>query len=332
MSAQDNDYFRILGVGRNATQADIDRAFRQQARKHHPDKTGSQSATYDKINSAAQVLKSPSQRRKYREELEARERREAASRDARQAEAAEAASEDRKNQELRDLQEKLEAGKRKAKAQKARAKQEKKDAEEREAAAFAAHASSAWPPVQPQHPSFTPQAHNNFGRQRSGWQAEENYGGSFGSPNTHYSSHGSTGFRGTAPATQYPGARRPEETAAWHSSPNWDQNPYPQSHFRAGVRSSGGSWDLQGTPPKARPSWTRENRFEQPAHLADELGKSLEKLAVEAEGPVDNEERLCLERLRGVVETLRMELITLHRRAAHPQQPPRFSPSPHPPC
>ena len=34
------DYYKTLGVNRNASQSDIKRAFKKQAMKHHPDKGG----------------------------------------------------------------------------------------------------------------------------------------------------------------------------------------------------------------------------------------------------------------------------------------------------
>jgi curved DNA-binding protein len=61
------DYYKILGVPRNATQEDIQRAYRRRARKYHPDvnKDKNAEAEFKKINEANEVLKDPEKRRLY---------------------------------------------------------------------------------------------------------------------------------------------------------------------------------------------------------------------------------------------------------------------------
>jgi curved DNA-binding protein len=62
------DYYRILGVDRNATQADIKRAYRGLAREYHPDvKPGDTAAEtrFKEINEAYEVLGDPQKRAKY---------------------------------------------------------------------------------------------------------------------------------------------------------------------------------------------------------------------------------------------------------------------------
>jgi curved DNA-binding protein len=68
MSVQFKDYYAILGVPRDATAADIKKAFRKLARKHHPDVAKDKKAAEEKfkeINEAYEVLGDPEKRGKY---------------------------------------------------------------------------------------------------------------------------------------------------------------------------------------------------------------------------------------------------------------------------
>ena len=58
------DYYRILGVEVDASRAEIDRQFRRQASKHHPDLGGSEE-TMKTLNEAYGVLRDEVQRRDY---------------------------------------------------------------------------------------------------------------------------------------------------------------------------------------------------------------------------------------------------------------------------
>jgi len=62
------DYYKTLGVGRNASEKDIKKAYRQLARNYHPDvnpgdKTAE--AKFKAINEAYEVLSDPKKRKKY---------------------------------------------------------------------------------------------------------------------------------------------------------------------------------------------------------------------------------------------------------------------------
>jgi curved DNA-binding protein len=68
MSVQFKDYYAILGLPRNASAADIKKAFRNLARKHHPDVAKDKKAAEEKfkeINEAYEVLGDPEKRGKY---------------------------------------------------------------------------------------------------------------------------------------------------------------------------------------------------------------------------------------------------------------------------
>ena len=62
------DYYKILGLEKNATEDDIKKAYRKLARKHHPDLNPNNSEAHKKfqqINEANEVLSDPEKRKKY---------------------------------------------------------------------------------------------------------------------------------------------------------------------------------------------------------------------------------------------------------------------------
>ena len=61
------DYYKTLGVKRNATQEEITKAYRKLARKYHPDVSKDKGAEdkFKTINEAHDVLKDPDKRKKY---------------------------------------------------------------------------------------------------------------------------------------------------------------------------------------------------------------------------------------------------------------------------
>lgn len=61
------DYYEILGVGKTAAQDEIRKAYRQLAKKYHPDvnKAPDAEKKYKDINEAYEVLKDPEKRQKY---------------------------------------------------------------------------------------------------------------------------------------------------------------------------------------------------------------------------------------------------------------------------
>lgn len=67
MSVRYQDYYAVLGVSRTASQDEVRRAYRQLARKHHPDVDKSDGATqrFQQITEAYEVLKDPATRQKY---------------------------------------------------------------------------------------------------------------------------------------------------------------------------------------------------------------------------------------------------------------------------
>jgi len=70
MPVEFKDYYDVLGVTRNATDAEIKKAFRRLARKYHPDVAKDKTTAEEKfkeINEANEVLSDPEKRRKYDE-------------------------------------------------------------------------------------------------------------------------------------------------------------------------------------------------------------------------------------------------------------------------
>src|SRR5216117_977529 len=70
MPVQFKDYYEVLGVPRNASDAEIKKAFRKLAREHHPDVAKNKRTAEEKfkeINEAYEVLSDPAKRKKYDE-------------------------------------------------------------------------------------------------------------------------------------------------------------------------------------------------------------------------------------------------------------------------
>src|SRR5688500_11636889 len=62
------DYYQVLGVAQDADQDAIKKAYRQLARRYHPDKNPGDSQaeeTFKEISAAYQVLSDPQKRRQY---------------------------------------------------------------------------------------------------------------------------------------------------------------------------------------------------------------------------------------------------------------------------
>ena len=58
------DYYGVLGVDKHASQRDIDREYKRQAAKHHPDRGGNEESMKS-LNEAYSVLRDASSRRAY---------------------------------------------------------------------------------------------------------------------------------------------------------------------------------------------------------------------------------------------------------------------------
>jgi len=70
MPVEFKDYYEVLGVARNASDAEIKKSFRTLARKYHPDVAKDKSTAEEKfkeLNEANEVLSDPEKRRKYDE-------------------------------------------------------------------------------------------------------------------------------------------------------------------------------------------------------------------------------------------------------------------------
>lgn len=59
------DYYKILGVEKNASQDDIKKAFRKLAHEYHPDKKGGDEAKFKEANEAYQILSNQQKRQQY---------------------------------------------------------------------------------------------------------------------------------------------------------------------------------------------------------------------------------------------------------------------------
>ena len=62
------DYYKILGIEKNASQQEIKNAYRKLARKYHPDLNPDDKnakANFQQINEAHEVLSDPEKRKKY---------------------------------------------------------------------------------------------------------------------------------------------------------------------------------------------------------------------------------------------------------------------------
>ncbi|MFC1998036.1 DnaJ C-terminal domain-containing protein [Chloroflexota bacterium] len=63
-----NDYYGVLGVGKDASDKQVKQAYRKMARKYHPDVNSGDKASEDKfkkVNEAYEVLSDPEKRKKY---------------------------------------------------------------------------------------------------------------------------------------------------------------------------------------------------------------------------------------------------------------------------
>src|SRR5579871_3667886 len=62
------DYYKILGINKNASEEEIKKAYRKLARKHHPDLNPNDKEAnkkFQQINEANEVLSDPDKRKKY---------------------------------------------------------------------------------------------------------------------------------------------------------------------------------------------------------------------------------------------------------------------------
>ena len=59
------DYYKILGVEKNASKEDIRKAFHKLAHKYHPDKQGGDEAKFKEVNEAYQILSDDNKRAQY---------------------------------------------------------------------------------------------------------------------------------------------------------------------------------------------------------------------------------------------------------------------------
>ena len=67
MTTKKRDYYEVLGVGRDATEEQLKKAFRKLALEYHPDRNKSKGAPekFKEINEAYEVLRDPEKRAAY---------------------------------------------------------------------------------------------------------------------------------------------------------------------------------------------------------------------------------------------------------------------------
>lgn len=76
MTLKKEDYYRVLGISPKEAVEGIRKAYREKAKKHHPDRVGDDStARFQEISEAYEVLSSPEKREKYDHNLEAEKKR-----------------------------------------------------------------------------------------------------------------------------------------------------------------------------------------------------------------------------------------------------------------
>lgn len=59
------DYYKVLGISKNASEEEIKKAYRRLAHEHHPDKAGGNEAKFKEVNEAYQVLGNKEKRTQY---------------------------------------------------------------------------------------------------------------------------------------------------------------------------------------------------------------------------------------------------------------------------
>lgn len=59
------DYYKILGIDKNASADDVKKAFKKAAMQHHPDRPGGNEAKFKEVNEAHQVLSDAEKRQRY---------------------------------------------------------------------------------------------------------------------------------------------------------------------------------------------------------------------------------------------------------------------------
>lgn len=65
MSPMAKDYYKILGVDKNASTDEVKKAFKRLAMQHHPDRPGGNEAKFKEVNEAFQVLSDAEKRKRY---------------------------------------------------------------------------------------------------------------------------------------------------------------------------------------------------------------------------------------------------------------------------